>query len=101
MDMEKLRLHGAYRQKTAYKTFRAIVETTKTNEGLSSDELAEKLALSRGIMVHHLNKMIKSDLVIRHESKNSCKLERVFDLFEFYWFSTRLLFLLDFGDCDL
>ena len=54
---------------TAYNIFRVIVETARTNEGLSSDELAEKLALSRGTMVHHLNKMIKSGLVIRHESQ--------------------------------
>lgn len=57
------------RKGTAYNIFRVIVETARTNEGLSSDELAEKLALSRGTMVHHLNKMIKSGLVIRHESQ--------------------------------
>lgn len=56
------------KEKTAYRIFRAIVEAARTNEGLSSDELAEQLSLSRGTMVHHLNKMIKSGLVIRHES---------------------------------
>lgn len=54
---------------TAFRIFEAIVETGRTNEGLSSDELAEKLGLSRGTMIHHLNKMMKSGLVIRHESQ--------------------------------
>ncbi|MCW4052304.1 MAG: MarR family transcriptional regulator [Candidatus Bathyarchaeota archaeon] len=57
------------KERTAYNIFRVIVETARANKGLSSDELAEKLALSRGTMVHHLNKMIKSGLVIRHESQ--------------------------------
>lgn len=57
------------KKKTAYRIFRAIVEAARTNEGLSSDELAENLALSRGTMVHHLNKMMKSGLVIRHEGQ--------------------------------
>jgi predicted transcriptional regulator len=57
------------KRKTAYNIFRAIVETARTNEGLSSDQLAEKLALSRGTMIHHLKKMMKSGLVIRHENQ--------------------------------
>ena len=57
------------KKKTAYRTFRAIVEAARTSEGLSSDELAENLILSRGTIVHHLNKMMKSGLVIHHESQ--------------------------------
>jgi DNA-binding MarR family transcriptional regulator len=57
------------KKRTAYNIFRTIVETARASEGLSSDQLAEKLALSRGTMIHHLNKMIKSGLVIRHESQ--------------------------------
>ncbi|MEM3134726.1 MAG: ArsR family transcriptional regulator, partial [Candidatus Bathyarchaeia archaeon] len=37
------------------------------DRGLTSDELAAKLSLTRGTMVHHLNKMIRSGLVIYHE----------------------------------
>jgi biotin operon repressor len=57
------------KKKTAYRVLRAIIETARTNRGLSSDELAEKLSLSRGTVIHHLNKMRKSGLVIRHESQ--------------------------------
>jgi biotin operon repressor len=57
------------RKKTAYRVFRAIIEAARTDAGLSSNELAEKLALSRGTIVHHLNKMMKSGLVIYHEGQ--------------------------------
>lgn len=57
------------KKRTAYRIFKAIVEAARHNGGLSSDELAEKLALSRGTMIHHLNKMIKSGLVIHHEGQ--------------------------------
>ena len=57
------------KQKTAYLIFKALVEATAHNNGLTSDELAEKLSLTRGTMIHHLNKMMKSGLVIFHESK--------------------------------
>jgi len=48
---------------------RAIVEAARLNEGLTSDELAEKHQLSRGTVIHRLNKLTKSGLVIHHESQ--------------------------------
>jgi len=57
------------KQKTAYLIFKALVEANVHNDGLTSDELAEKLNLTRGTMIHHLNKMMKSGLVIFHGSK--------------------------------
>ena len=55
------------KKKTAFRIFRALLEAARENKGLSSDELAAKLSLTRGTMVHHLNKMIRSGLVIYHE----------------------------------
>jgi orotate phosphoribosyltransferase-like protein len=48
------------KQKTAYLIFKALLESAVQNNGLTSDELAEKLNLTRGTMIHHLNKMMKS-----------------------------------------
>ena len=55
------------RKKTAFRIFKALIEAARENKGLTSDELAAKLSLTRGTMVHHLNKMIRSGLVIYHE----------------------------------
>ncbi|HDQ06506.1 MAG TPA: winged helix-turn-helix transcriptional regulator [Candidatus Bathyarchaeota archaeon] len=62
-------LESRDKKRTAHKIFRTIVEAARHNRGLSSDELAEKLSLSRGAMVHHLNKLIKGGLVIYHEGR--------------------------------
>jgi len=62
-------LESRDKEKTASKIFRTILEAAKKGEGLSSDELAEKLGLSRGTMVHHLNKLIKSGLIIHHQGR--------------------------------
>ena len=62
-------LESRDKKRTAYLIFRAIVEAAKKDEGLSTDKLAQKINLSRGTIVHHLNKMIKSGLVIHHEGQ--------------------------------
>lgn len=60
-------LESRDKKKTAFLIFKALVEATVHNKGLTSDELAEKVGLTRGTMIHHLNKMMKSGLVIFHE----------------------------------
>ncbi|MEM1506747.1 MAG: helix-turn-helix domain-containing protein [Candidatus Bathyarchaeia archaeon] len=55
------------KKKTAFRILRLLLEAARENKGLTSDELAERLSLTRGTMVHHLNKMIRSGLVIYHE----------------------------------
>lgn len=57
------------KKKTAFKILKLLLEAARENRGLTSDELAAKLSLTRGTMVHHLNKMIRSGLVIYHEGK--------------------------------
>lgn len=62
-------LESRDKQKTAHHIFKALLESAVQNNGLTSDELAERLNLTRGTMIHHLNKMMKSGLVIFHEGK--------------------------------
>ena len=58
---------------TAGRIFRLIVkETAGENDGLTSDEIAEKLDLTRGAIVYHLNSFIESGLIIRR--RNTYKL---------------------------
>ncbi len=57
------------KEKTAARIFKVLLEAAGQGKGLSSDELAEKIGLTRGTMVHHLNKMIKSGIIIRHEGQ--------------------------------
>jgi len=60
-------LESRDKEKTAAKIFKALLEVAKEGNGLSSDKLSEKVGLTRGTMVHHLNKFTQSGLVIRRE----------------------------------
>ena len=57
------------KQDTAGKIFRLIVkEACEPDNCLSSDEIAEKLNLTRGAIVHHLNSFISSGIVIKEHN---------------------------------
>ena len=57
------------KQDTAGKIFRLLVkEVAEESEGLNSDEIADRLRLTRGTIVYHLNSFISSGLVIRESN---------------------------------
>ncbi|MEM2094352.1 MAG: ArsR family transcriptional regulator [Candidatus Bathyarchaeia archaeon] len=57
------------KDRTAAKIFRSLLEAMKAGKGRTSDELAAEIGLTRGAVVHHLNKLIQSGLVIRREGQ--------------------------------
>ncbi|MEA3457513.1 MAG: hypothetical protein U9R21_02410 [Candidatus Thermoplasmatota archaeon] len=62
------------KQDTAGKIFRLLVRESHTSEGLTSDQIAERLELTRGAIVHHLNSFIMAGIIIR--DKNAYRLRR-------------------------
>ena len=57
------------KQATAGRIFRLIVkEGCGDKDGLCSDDLSEKLELSRGAILHHLNNFIKSGLIVKENN---------------------------------
>ncbi|AJF60399.1 MAG: hypothetical protein QT03_C0001G0913 [archaeon GW2011_AR10] len=54
------------REKTASSIFKEIVKATESNESISSTELAERIGMSRGSTINHLNNLIRSGLIVRH-----------------------------------
>ena len=54
---------------TAGKIFHLLVKRISENsEGLTSDEIAEELDLTRGAIVYHLNNFISAGIVIRERN---------------------------------
>lgn len=47
--------------------FRIFITLLKSREALSSDQLASKLNLSRGTVMHHINKLMEAGLVIKNK----------------------------------
>jgi predicted transcriptional regulator len=56
------------KDKSCFRIFIVLLKNLKT-AGLTSDELASKTGLTRGTVVHHLNKLMDSGIVINHRSK--------------------------------
>ncbi len=67
------------KDKSCFRIFIALLKAIKRDEMLSSDEIANKLNLSRGTVVFHLNKLMNSGIVV---SKNNRYVLRVDNLKE-------------------
>jgi len=50
---------------SCFRIFITLVKKSKTNKAVSSDEIAEKLNLTRGTVVHHLTKLMDSGIIVR------------------------------------
>ena len=52
------------KDKSTFRVFIELLKSAKAKQTLTSDELAARLDLSRGTIIHHINKLIESGLVI-------------------------------------
>lgn len=57
------------KERSCYRVFVELLKSTKKDEGINSDELAYKLNLTRGTVIHHLNKLIDAGIVTNHKNK--------------------------------
>ena len=65
------------KDKSCYRVFLELLKAAKRREALSSDELAENLELSRGTVIHHINKLMDAGLVVHHKSNYGLRMERL------------------------
>jgi len=52
------------KDKSCFRIFIELIKSSKQDMPLSSDELAYRLFLSRGTVVHHLHKLLDSGIVV-------------------------------------
>lgn len=55
------------RDSSRFRIFITLVKKSKGSEAVSSDEIAEKLNLTRGTVVHHLTRLMDSGIVVREK----------------------------------
>ncbi|MBI4152347.1 ArsR family transcriptional regulator [Candidatus Woesearchaeota archaeon] len=55
------------RDSSCFRVFITFIQKAHHNEPASSDEIAEKLNLSRGTVVHHLSRLMDAGLVLREK----------------------------------
>jgi predicted transcriptional regulator len=56
------------KDRSCFRVFIVLMKAGKKSKGVSSEEIADLTALSRGTVVYHINKLIESGLV-REQSK--------------------------------
>ncbi len=52
------------KDKSCFRIFLELLKAAKSKKPMTSDELALKLKLSRGTVIHHINRLMESGLVI-------------------------------------
>ena len=57
------------KDKSCFRVFIVLLKETKTRRGLSSDQIAKQTGLTRGTVVHHLNKLMGTKIVKSEESR--------------------------------
>jgi len=70
------------KDKSCFRVFIALVQGLKEGKKLSSDELAARTRLTRGTVVHHLNKLMSSGIVIQERSKYSLRMDSLKSMVE-------------------
>jgi predicted transcriptional regulator len=56
------------KDKSCFRIFIVLVKSLKTQQKLTSDEIAEKTMLTRGTVIHHLNRLMESGIVVNQKN---------------------------------
>ena len=70
------------KDKSTFRVFIELLKSAKHNQTLTSDELASRLSLSRGTIIHHINKLMESGLVIHEGNRYTLRVENLKALIE-------------------
>lgn len=70
------------KDKSCFRIFIELIKSSKQNIPLSSDELAYKLSLSRGTVVHHLHKLLDSGIVVPVRTGYILRVDNLQDLID-------------------
>ncbi|MBI4140932.1 ArsR family transcriptional regulator [Candidatus Woesearchaeota archaeon] len=65
------------RDRSCFRIFLELLKAAKARQLLSSDDLAEKLQLSRGTVVHHLHKLLNAGIVVAEGKRYLLRQDRL------------------------
>jgi len=65
------------KDKSCFRIFVELIKATKQKRAISSDELAFNLNLSRGTVVHHLNKLMQAGIVVSDGNRYLLRMENL------------------------
>lgn len=70
------------KDKSCFRIFIELLKAARTHKGLSSDELASKLGITRGTVVHHLRKLMEAGIVAVDRNRYSLRVESLGELID-------------------
>ncbi|MBW3015489.1 helix-turn-helix domain-containing protein [Candidatus Woesearchaeota archaeon] len=70
------------KDKSCFRIFIELLKAAKKKEPLTSDELAARLGLTRGTVVHHLHKLIEAGIVIPYQRRYILRVDSLQALIE-------------------
>ncbi|MFO7711195.1 MAG: winged helix-turn-helix domain-containing protein [Candidatus Woesearchaeota archaeon] len=68
------------KDKSYYRIFIELIKGAKHKKRMTSDELAEQLHLSRGTVVHHLNKLIDAGIAVPLKNTYILRVDKLTEL---------------------
>ena len=70
------------KDKSTFRIFIELLKSAKAKQTLTSDELAAKLSLSRGTIIHHINKLMESGIVVHEGNRYTLRVENLKSLID-------------------
>jgi len=70
------------KDKSCFRIFIELIKSAKDKIPLSSDEIAAKLNLSRGTVIHHIHKLIEAGIVVQYKNTYILRVENLEMLIE-------------------
>ena len=70
------------KEKSCFRVFVELIKGARIGKPLSSDEIAFRANLSRGTVVHHLNKLMESGLVVATGGRYLLRVDNLEELVE-------------------
>ena len=70
------------KNKSCFRIFIELIKSAKTKTPLTSDQIAENLILSRGTVIHHVNRLLEAGLIIHDGNKYLLRVDNLSELIE-------------------
>lgn len=70
------------KDKSCFRIFIELLKSAKEKRALSSDELAYRLNLSRGTVVHHMNKLMDAGIVVHYQGGYMLRVDNLSSLID-------------------
>ncbi len=65
------------KDKSCFRIFIELLKAAKQKQPLRSDEIAAKANLSRGTVIHHINKLMESGLVVNERNRYMLRVDNL------------------------